>query len=177
MQTIRIIIVKRKLNYLKNEITMTDYDSSLEVETSANVILKLFRQRLFRWTGKYLLHTTMFDFNADNAAARKPRDRSSASCSSILGLQYFKIGFNKLFQRSNGKQCYAILQAWPGPGKYDLCRILGEIRRERRFRHTTVSEHALYHASNWYLHCEFFPSKTIFLSSRSLSAQHDFEII
>ena len=31
MQTIRIIIVKRKLNYVKNEVTVTDYDSSLEV--------------------------------------------------------------------------------------------------------------------------------------------------
>ena len=34
------------------------------------------------------------------------------------------------------------------PGKYDLCRILGAIRWERRFRHTTVLEHALSHASN-----------------------------
>ena len=33
MQTICIIIVKWKLNYVKNEVIMTDYDSSLEVET------------------------------------------------------------------------------------------------------------------------------------------------
>ena len=97
MQTIRIIIVKRKLNYvkLKNEVTMTTYNSNLEVETSANLLLflKLFRQSLFRSTEQYLWHKTIFYLNADNAAARKPRDRRSASCSSIPDLQWF----NKLF--------------------------------------------------------------------------------
>ena len=38
MQTICIIIVKQKFNYVKNEVTMTDYDSSLEIETSANLL-------------------------------------------------------------------------------------------------------------------------------------------
>ena len=40
MQTICIIIVKRKLNYVKNEEAMTDYDSSLEVKTLANPLLR-----------------------------------------------------------------------------------------------------------------------------------------
>ena len=39
MQTIRIIIVKRKLNYVKNEVTMMDHDSrQTRSNTSADLL-------------------------------------------------------------------------------------------------------------------------------------------
>ena len=134
MQTIRIIIVKRNLNYVKNEVTMTDYDrrqSRSRSNTSANLLFyslravpifplefveprclspKLFRQSLFRWTEQYLWSTTMFYFNADNAAARKLRDRRSASCSSIPGLQWINKLFNGAMARNVAPSCR------PGPG-------------------------------------------------------------
>ena len=50
MQTIRIIIVKRKLNYVKNEVTMTDYDSRQSrsrSNTSANLLFYRLRAVLF----------------------------------------------------------------------------------------------------------------------------------
>ena len=51
----------------------------------------------------------MFYFNADNAAARNPRDRRSASCSSIPGLQCFNKLFNGTMARNVAPSCR------PGP--------------------------------------------------------------
>ena len=51
----------------------------------------------------------MFYFNADNAAARNPRDRRSASCSSIPGLQCFNKLFNGTMARNVPPSCR------PGP--------------------------------------------------------------
>ena len=90
MQTTRIIIVKQKLNYVKHEVTMTDYDSmqSRGQNFSKSVILKLFCQSCAAEQSN-ICGTAMFYFNADNAAARKPRDRRSTSWSSIPDLQWF----------------------------------------------------------------------------------------
>ena len=136
MQTIRIIIVKRKLNYAKNEVTagslargrtlqqtcyFIDCEQSLFFLLSSSSREKTSRldelKRENRDCSQPSKHfktvspnTTMFCFNADNAAERKPRDRRSASFSSIPGLQWF----NKLFNRAMARNVAPSF--WPGPG-------------------------------------------------------------
>ena len=80
----------------KMEVTMMDYDSSLEVEHfSKSVILKLFHQSLFHWTEQYL-HTSVFHFCCTQCR----------QCNSMKNARS-KICKNAP-QRSNGKQCNAI---------------------------------------------------------------------
>ena len=89
MQTIRIIIAKRKLIYVK-KLTMTAVSRS---KLQQICYFKTVSPKPVPLNRAISPAHNMFYFNADNAAARKPRDRRSASCSSIPGLQWF----NKLF--------------------------------------------------------------------------------
>ena len=118
MQTTRIIIVKQKLNYVKHEVTMTDYDSmqSRGQNFSKSVILKLFCQSCAAEQSN-ICGTAMFYFNADNAAAQKTARSKVYKLVFNPGSSVVQLDFLKVLRTFAIRAC-----------KYDFCRTLGAIR-------------------------------------------------
>ena len=137
---------------------------------SSLVILKLFHQSLFHWT-EYLWNTTMFYFNADNAAARKPQDRRSASCSSISGLRWFNKFFSGAMARNVAPSCR------PGPGLVNTIFAESWGQYGNIFFVTTVLEHALAHTWNSMCHRESNPLVKTTVWHKSAAAQASSKLI